>query len=139
MTEKQVMEYLEQAGAYGIVPGLDGIGRLCERLGNPQKELRFVHIVGTNGKGSVSAYLSSALECAGYRVGRYTSPAVFEYREKIQAAGRMISRRALCQGMERIKAACGEIVSEDCPTLRSLRWKRRWGFCIFRRKNAISW
>ena len=136
MTEKQVMEYLEQAGAYGIVPGLDGIGRLCERLGNPQKELRFVHIVGTNGKGSVSAYLSSALECAGYRVGRYTSPAVFEYREKIQAAGRMISRRALCQGMERIKAACGEIVSEGLPHPTVFEMETALGFLYFQEKKC---
>ena len=67
MNERQVMEYMEQAGRYGISPGLGSIRELCRRLGDPQKQLKFVHVAGTNGKGSVSAYLASALKEAGYR------------------------------------------------------------------------
>ena len=69
MNERQVMEYMEQVSAYGIVPGLDSIRELCRELGDPQKELRFVHIAGTNGKGSVSAFLAEILKCAGYHEG----------------------------------------------------------------------
>ena len=71
MKEKEAMEFLAQAGSLGIVPGLETVRELCRRLGNPQKELRFIHLAGTNGKGSVSAYLAAVLKCAGYRVGRY--------------------------------------------------------------------
>ena len=54
------------------------------RLGNPQDKLKFIHIAGTNGKGSVLAYLSTILKKAGYRTGRYVSPTLFSYRERIQ-------------------------------------------------------
>lgn len=76
MKYKEALEYLEETKKYGIVPGLGNIRNLMEGLGNPQKELRFVHLAGTNGKGSVLAYLSTVLKTAGYRVGRYSSPVV---------------------------------------------------------------
>jgi len=59
----------------GIVLGLENMREMMRRLGNPQDELKYVHVAGTNGKGSVIAYLYSALSGAGYRVGRYISPA----------------------------------------------------------------
>ena len=68
----------------GWVLGLDSMGELLRRLGNPQDRLKFVHIAGTNGKGSVLAYVSTVAGCAGYRVGRYISPAVREYRERFR-------------------------------------------------------
>lgn len=113
------MEYVESLGAHGIVPGLDSIKELCRRLGNPQNELKFVHIAGTNGKGSVLAYISTVLKCAGYRVGRYLSPVIFEYREKIQVNEKPISKAALCEGLEIIKSVCQEMRLEGflAPTL----------------------
>ncbi len=107
MNEREVYEFIDSAGRLGIVPGLDSIRELCERLGDPQRSLKFVHIAGTNGKGSVSAFISAALRAAGYRVGRYISPVIFEYREKIQVNDSYITKKALCRGMERIKEACG--------------------------------
>ena len=71
MNYQEAMEYMEKVGTYGIVPGLDSIRELCRRLGNPQDELKFVHIAGTNGKGSTLAYISGILQAAGYRVGKY--------------------------------------------------------------------
>lgn len=64
--------------------GLDTTKRLLELLGDPQKKLQFIHIAGTNGKGSTASFISTALAYAGYKVGRYVSPAVFEEREKIR-------------------------------------------------------
>ena len=136
MTEKQVMEFIGNAGGLGIVPGLESIRELCRRLGDPQKGLKFVHIAGTNGKGSVSAYLSSVLQCAGYRVGRYISPVMFEYREKIQVNGRMISKSALCRGMERIRDVCGEMASEGMPHPTPFEMETALGFLYFREKNC---
>ena len=85
MKYEEAVEYMESLNRYGIVPGLSNIENLCETLGNPQKDLKFVHIAGTNGKGSSLAYISTVLKCAGYKVGRYVSPTIFEYRERTHA------------------------------------------------------
>ena len=74
MNYKEAMEYIEFLQVFGSVPGLDNMINLCGKLGNPQDKLSFLHIAGTNGKGSVSAYLSAVLKEAGYRVGTYNSP-----------------------------------------------------------------
>ncbi|MGN0430207.1 MAG: bifunctional folylpolyglutamate synthase/dihydrofolate synthase [Acetatifactor sp.] len=115
MKYKEALEYLEETKKYGIVPGLGNIRNLMEGLGNPQKELRFVHLAGTNGKGSVLAYLSTVLMTAGYRVGRYSSPVVSCYREHIQVNGRNIPQNAFASCMERIKNVCENLVQEGQP------------------------
>lgn len=112
MNYKEALSFVEEISSLGIVPGLDSIAALCEELGNPQEELKFIHIAGTNGKGSVLAYISTILKCAGYRVGRYISPTIFDYRERIQVNGRMITKKALGEGMELVKAACGSMVAK---------------------------
>lgn len=110
MKYQEALDYIESIQSYGIVPGLENITELCARLGDPQERLTFVHIAGTNGKGSTLAYLSTILKCAGYKVGRYSSPTIFEYRERIQVNGRNITQKALCEGVEIIKNACYEMV-----------------------------
>ena len=77
MNYEEARVYLEEASKYGSVLGLDICTILMERLGNPQDNLKFIHISGTNGKGSVLAYLSTILTEAGYRVGRYISPYLY--------------------------------------------------------------
>src|SRR5699024_12703842 len=84
MNYEEARVYLEEASKYGSVLGLDNMRHLMDRLGNPQDSLKFIHISGTNGKGSVLAYLSTILTEAGYRIGRYISPTLFSYRERIQ-------------------------------------------------------
>ena len=64
MTLKQTMDYVEELGKYGVVPGLENMENLARKLGNPQDALSFVHIAGTNGKGSVSAFISEILQQA---------------------------------------------------------------------------
>ncbi|HSH00663.1 MAG TPA: folylpolyglutamate synthase/dihydrofolate synthase family protein [candidate division Zixibacteria bacterium] len=76
----------------GVKLGLANITKLCAAIGNPQNEFVSVHVAGTNGKGSVCAILTSVLRSAGYRVGRFTSPHLRDFRERIQLDGRMISR-----------------------------------------------
>ena len=73
----QSRDYLNGLSAKGSVLGLSRMSALLELLGNPQNELKFIHISGTNGKGSVLAYLSTILTGAGYRTGRYISPTLF--------------------------------------------------------------
>ena len=134
MNERQVMEYMEQVSAYGIVPGLDSIRELCRELGDPQKELRFVHIAGTNGKGSVSAFLAEILKCAGYRVGRYLSPTLFQYRERIQVNGICITKAALGRGVERIKGICDGMVARGLPHPTPFEIETALGFLYFSEK-----
>ena len=136
MNEKEAMEFIESAGKYGIVPGLDSIRELCRRLGNPQDALKFVHIAGTNGKGSVSAYISTVLTACGYRVGRYISPVIFEYRERIQVGKQMISKNALCRGVEKIKAVCESMVADGLPHPTPFEIETALGFLYFREKKC---
>ena len=89
------LDFLEQRSGRGSVMGLDSIRNLLRELSDPQKDLEFVHIAGTNGKGSVSACLSSILKEAGCRTGTYTSPAVISVRERYQVDGSRITERNL--------------------------------------------
>lgn len=110
MNYKEALAFVEEINSIGIVPGLDSIKALCSELGNPQEALKFVHVAGTNGKGSTVAYISTILKSAGYKVGRYVSPTIFEYRERIQLNGRNITQKAFAEGMELVKGACERLV-----------------------------
>lgn len=90
----------------GSVLGLERIEKLMHWLGDPQDDLHIVHIAGTNGKGSCGAILSSILMQAGYRVGRYVSPAVLDDRESIQIDGEWIKEEEMALVTEEIKMAC---------------------------------
>ena len=136
MNYKQAMEYMEETEKYGSVPGLSNIINLCEKLGNPQNDLKFVHIAGTNGKGSTLAYISTVLKEAGYRVGRYVSPTIFEYRERIQVNERMISKDALCRHLERIQEAIAEMVAEGKPHPTPFEIETALGFLYFKEKKC---
>lgn len=102
MNYEEARVYLDDAAKYGSVLGLDSITALLAGLDNPQRELKFVHIAGTNGKGSVQAYLAAVLKEAGYRVGRYISPTLFCYRERIQVDEAYIDRDSLARYVTRI-------------------------------------
>lgn len=136
MNYKQAMEYMEEIAKYGSVPGLNNIINLCEKLGNPQNDLKFVHIAGTNGKGSTLAYISTVLKEAGYRVGRYVSPTIFEYRERIQVNERMILKDALCRHLERIKEAIEELQVEGKSHPTPFEIETALGFLYFKEKKC---
>lgn len=109
------MEYVEGLNRYGCVPGLESIRELCARLHDPQEKLRFIHIAGTNGKGSVLAYVSTILQTAGYKVGRYISPALSDYRERFQINGKMIPKNQFSLYLEQVKAAAEQMAAEGLP------------------------
>ena len=115
MTYQEAMEYVESLKRYVCVPGLSSIRQLCMRLGNPQDKLKFVHIAGTNGKGSVLAYVSTILQEAGYKVGRYLSPTLSDYRERFQVNGKMIPKAQFGRYLEQVKEAAVQMVSEGLP------------------------
>ncbi|MEG4804652.1 folylpolyglutamate synthase/dihydrofolate synthase family protein [Microcoleus sp. ARI1-B5] len=99
---------------FGVHLGLERIHQLLEKLDNPHKQIPIIHVAGTNGKGSVCAYLSSALTAAGYRVGRYTSPHLIDWTERICINQKPISPTALQQCLEKVvRAAEG---NSETPT-----------------------
>ncbi|PXV95972.1 dihydrofolate synthase/folylpolyglutamate synthase [Lachnotalea glycerini] len=116
---KEAREYLNEITKYGSVLGLGNIKELLARVGNPDKELQFVHIAGTNGKGSTLAFISTILKTAGYKIGRYISPSVFSYREKIQVDEQYITKTSLGTLTFIIKAAIDRMLMEgfDHPTV----------------------
>lgn len=105
MTYSEAVDYIHSLLAFGIKPGLSRISALLEMLGNPQNDLRFVHIAGTNGKGSTSTMLSEILKDAGYKTGLFTSPYVFSFCERIQINNQNIPQEHLAAVTERVKAA----------------------------------
>lgn len=119
MNYEEAREYLDQVSKGGSVLGLDNMRELLKRLENPQDSLKFVHISGTNGKGSVLAYVSTVFKEAGYRTGRYISPTLFSYREKIQVNERFIGREDLARLTAKVKKAAEEMKNsgKGSPTI----------------------
>jgi dihydrofolate synthase/folylpolyglutamate synthase len=119
VTYKEARVYLDRVSKYGSVLGLDTIRELLHELGDPQDDLRFVHIAGTNGKGSVLAYTSTILSEAGYRTGRYVSPTVVSYLERIQVDGKWITEEAFAGFTEMVQKAIArmEAVGKPSPTV----------------------
>lgn len=111
-------EYYHSLLRFGMKPGLERVGILLDRLSNPQDKLRFVHVAGSNGKGSVCTFVAGVLSRAGYRTGLYTSPYVIDFRERIRVDGEMISPEELesitCEVKRQIDAlsAQGIVITE---------------------------
>lgn len=114
MTYDQALAFIHSTSWKGSRPGLSRIRELTERLGRPQDKLRFIHISGTNGKGSTSAMLASILQNAGYRVGLFTSPFVLRFNERMQINGCDISDEELSAVTELVKPHAEAM--EDSPT-----------------------
>ena len=136
MTEKETFDYIESLQVLGSCLGLQNITNLCERLGNPQNDLKFIHIAGTNGKGSILAMVSETLAACGYKTGRYISPTLIDYRERFQINGRMISKKALCEYTERVKAVCDDMAADGLPHPTPFEFETALGFLYFKEKKC---
>jgi dihydrofolate synthase/folylpolyglutamate synthase len=111
----EIDEILKPFQRFGVHLGLERIEKLLADLGNPHQLVPVIHVAGTNGKGSVCAYLSSVLTEVGYRVGRYTSPHLIDWNERIYLNEQPIINEALGELLLQIKAAIPEDC-EDSPT-----------------------
>ena len=114
MNYDQALAYIHAVHWQGHKPGLDRIRTLLEALGNPHQKLQFVHIAGTNGKGSTAAMVDSCLRAAGYKVGMFTSPFINRFNERIQVNGVPIPDQDLVQLVEQVQPAAQAM--EDVPT-----------------------
>ena len=103
MNATEAIEYIHSVYWKGSKPGLERTQELLRRMGNPEKKLKFVHIAGTNGKGSTAAMTASILRKAGYRTGLYTSPYIYRFHERMQVNGVDISDEDLVAVTEFVK------------------------------------
>lgn len=113
MDYTMAMNYIDEKTKLGSVPGLVNIEELLKRLGNPQNKIKCFHIAGTNGKGSVFAYVQEVLIRSGYRVGRYISPTVFDYRERFQINGNYISEEQFADILTRVSEVVDDMTEKN--------------------------
>lgn len=100
MTYENALKKIHSLLSFGARPGLDRILTLLDRMGNPQDKLKYIHVAGTNGKGSTCAMLSSVLVASGYKTGLFISPYITDFRERIQINNKMISKETLANAVE---------------------------------------
>ena len=114
MNYSEALEYIHSVSWTFCKPGLERIRKLCEALGNPQDELKFIHVAGTNGKGSFCSMLDSVLRAEGYNVGLYTSPYITEFNERMRVGGENISNDELAEITEYVRPIADAMT--DKPT-----------------------
>ena len=114
MTCEEALEYIHSVCWKGAIPGLERTETLLKKMGNPEKKLKFVHIAGTNGKGSTAAMTASILRKAGYRTGLYTSPYIYRFHERMQVDGVEISDQELAEITEYVKPLAQSM--DESPT-----------------------
>lgn len=114
MTYNEAEAYIKKSYDQVIRLGLSRMEVLLEKLGNPHNYLKFIHVAGTNGKGSVCAMTAQILQCAGFQTGLFTSPVIADYREQFQINGRMISEDDFARLAETVKQACDQM--DDPPS-----------------------
>jgi dihydrofolate synthase / folylpolyglutamate synthase len=102
MNFEQTVHYIENSMLFGCRPGLDRTAGLLDLLGNPHKKIKFVHVAGTNGKGSTTAIISNILKCAGYKVGTYTSPHLYKMTERMVVSGAQISEESFVKYADKV-------------------------------------
>ena len=112
MRYEEAMKYITEVGNFGSNYGLERTHKLLEHLGNPEKDLKLIHIAGTNGKGSTTSMITEILMGAGYRVGMYTSPFIEEFEERIQINKRNIPKEILANLIDEVKVAVDRVIEE---------------------------
>ena len=137
MNYTECTSYMDNMSKFGTKLGLDTIRALLDRLDNPQKGLKYVHVAGTNGKGSVCAYLTKILSIAGYKVGTFNSPAVFSYNERFLINGRPVDDDKVTKYINLVaeqRELMAKQGAEALPT--SFEMETAAAFLLFRDENC---
>lgn len=132
MTCNEAIEFIHSVGRFKKTAGLDRMRALMKQLGDPQKNLKCVHVAGTNGKGSVCAMLDSVLRCAGYRTGLFTSPFIRHFEERIRVDGACIDPSDLALITDEVRRAAQTLDEMPCE----FELITAIGFLYFSRKNV---
>lgn len=144
MRYEEAMAFLEEANRQAGEMGIEAIRRLLKEMNNPQEQLPIVHVGGTNGKGSVSAYISYVLAAAGYKVGRYVSPTIREYRERIQTLkwengepkAEYIAESDLLQELDAIREIYQGMQRQGWQLPSAFEIETALGFSYFKKRNC---
>ena len=103
MNYREIVDYIEEIPKFTSKNPLDHTKALLKRLGDPQNQMQVIHVAGTNGKGSVCAYLDSMLRAGGYKVGLFTSPHLVKINERFKINGEMISDERFVKAFEEVQ------------------------------------
>ena len=137
MNYQESREYIDRVTReIPSVLGLDHMREMMKRLGNPQDDLKYVHVAGTNGKGSVIAFLYSVLSEAGYRVGRYVSPTLYSYRGRMEISGKRISRDSFAAYMTQVAGVIAAMTEDGYPHPTAFEIETAVAFLFFRNENC---
>lgn len=135
MTYKNFKEFVSERKNFGVKPGLSRIFKLLNLLNNPQNNLKYIHVAGTNGKGSVCHMLSSILEKSNYKTGLFTSPSVTSFRERLKVNGKMISKKEAVSLFEEIKPHLDFLDSQN-EYITEFELETAMAFLYFSKKNC---
>ena len=113
MNYEQALHYIHSLNRFGINPGLERIEELCRAVGNPQDRLKFVHVAGTNGKGSTSTMIAGALTACGKRTGLFTSPYVSEFLERIQIDGKPCDKELFARCVTELEPVVSQMAARN--------------------------
>ncbi|HHW99158.1 MAG TPA: bifunctional folylpolyglutamate synthase/dihydrofolate synthase, partial [Firmicutes bacterium] len=135
MDYQSALAYISSFGRFGSRPGLERMQWVLDQLGHPEAGLKFIHVAGTNGKGSTTVLIHNILQAAGYRVGMYTSPYLESFTNRIGAEGRDIQTEALVSLVERLRphfeavnqSNLGPITQFEVTTLLALAYYQELG------------
>lgn len=136
MTYSEVTDYINEKNKLGSVFGLDGIKELLKKLGNPEKGIPAIHIAGTNGKGSVMAFVEETLIESGYNVGRYISPTIFDYRERWMHNKEWASEEEVAEAIAKVKDAVSEMEKDGIASPTSFEIETAAAFILFHAWNV---
>lgn len=136
MNYQESLTYLGGAAHFGIRPGLERIRALLEKLDHPENAYRIIHVTGTNGKGSVTAMAASVLQAAGLSVGRYTSPHLISYTERISVDGTDIPEEDFALAADAVRKAAARIQEDGMEAPTEFELLTAMGFWYFRHKKV---
>lgn len=133
---KTAIEFIHSLGRLSGAPGLHRIRALCAALGDPQDGLKFVHLAGTNGKGSTACMTASVLQAAGYQVGLYTSPYLVQFYERIRVNGVMIADEDLTRLTERVASVCKGLTLPEGESIGEFEFTTALAFLYFAERGC---
>lgn len=136
MKYSEALEYINDKEKFGSRLGLDSIGKLLSLLGNPQKGLKYIHIGGTNGKGSTASYLAHVVNAGGYKVGLFTSPYIERFNERIQINGEDIPNESLGRITSTIREKANIMVKEGYEHPTTFEIVTAIGFMYFQEEKV---
>ena len=115
MNYDEAIKKINSLNKFGSRLGLERVKKFLNMIGNPQDSLKFVHVAGTNGKGSVCFMLSSVLKESGYKTGTFISPHIEDLRERIQINGKLISKSKICEILEYLEFYLNDSIFDSDP------------------------